>query len=73
MRTAMWSGWARCWHTRGKKQEETTVISAGDIGAITKLPEAVTGDTLCDPAYKVKFAETGIPEAHPVHGCGSQE
>ena len=38
------------------------MISAGDIGAITKLPEAVTGDTLCDPAYKVKFAELVFPK-----------
>ncbi len=35
---------------RGKKQIDTNEIGAGDIGAITKLPGAQTGDTLCDPA-----------------------
>ena len=48
-------------HTRGKKQEETTVISAGDIGAITKLPEAVTGDTLCDASRVVKLPAPVFP------------
>ena len=32
---------------RGKKQEETESITAGDIGVITKL-DANTGDSLCD-------------------------
>ena len=31
----------------GKKTEETKEIAAGDIGAITKLSNAATGDTLC--------------------------
>ena len=62
MRTGNVERLGKMLHTRGKKQEETTVISAGDIGAITKLPEAVTGDTLCDPAYKVKFAELVFPK-----------
>ncbi len=62
MRTGNVERLGKLLHTRGKKQEETTVISAGDIGAITKLPEAVTGDTLCDPANKVKFAELVFPK-----------
>lgn len=32
---------------RGQKQEDTTEISAGDIGAVTKLSTFATGDTLC--------------------------
>ena len=39
MRTGNVERLGKLLHTRGKKQEETTVISAGDIGAITKLPE----------------------------------
>ena len=46
----------------GKEQEETTIISAGDIGAITKLPEAVTGDTLCDPEHKLTFPALDFPK-----------
>ncbi|MDD3430289.1 MAG: EF-Tu/IF-2/RF-3 family GTPase, partial [Oscillospiraceae bacterium] len=34
---------------KGKKQEEIQCITAGDIGAITKMAEARTGDTLCAP------------------------
>ena len=37
-------------YLRGKKQTDAAEIGAGDIGAITKLPNAKTGDTLCDPA-----------------------
>ena len=50
-------------HTRGKKQEDTTIISAGDIGAITKLAESVTGDSLCAAARKVTFPAMNFP--HP--------
>ena len=38
---------------RGKKQEEASVVTAGDIGAIPKLTSANTGDTLCSPTRKV--------------------
>ncbi len=34
---------------RGKKQEETDCVAAGDIGAVAKLASAGTGDTLCAP------------------------
>lgn len=50
-------------YTRGKKQEDTAFITAGDIGAITKLSEAVTGDSLCDPKRAVKFEPAAFP--HP--------
>ena len=46
---------------KGKKQDETDCIGAGDIGAITKLSEAVTGDTLCDPKRVAAFAPTRFP------------
>ena len=38
---------------RGKKQEDAEYIGAGDIGALPKLGEAKTGDTLCAPTRKV--------------------
>ena len=38
---------------RGKEQIATTEIGAGDIGAVAKLAETVTGDTLADPSRKV--------------------
>ena len=38
---------------RGKKQEDMRVIPAGDIGAVLKLSNVATGDTLCAPTRKV--------------------
>lgn len=38
---------------RGKKQEETSCISAGDIGAVAKLVNTGTGDTLCAPSTPI--------------------
>lgn len=46
----------------GKKQEDTAFITAGDIGAVTKLSGAVTGDTLCDPKKVVSFERVQFPE-----------
>lgn len=46
---------------RGKKQQDTPLISAGDIGAMTKLPEAKTGDTLCAPGKLFKVAAPDFP------------
>lgn len=37
-------------NVRGKKQSDCALVGAGDIGAITKLPNAETGDTLCTPS-----------------------
>lgn len=50
-------------YTTGKKQEETAFISAGDIGAVTKLSDSITGDTLCDPKKVVSFERTEFPAA----------
>ena len=38
---------------KGKKFEDTNCIVAGDIGAIAKLSNTNTGDTLCSPTRKV--------------------
>jgi elongation factor G len=35
------------YYLRGKQQEATAQIGAGDIGAVAKLAETETGDTLC--------------------------
>ena len=39
---------AQLFHLLGKSQEHTTKLIAGDIGAVSKLAETATGDTLCD-------------------------
>ena len=38
---------------RGKKQEDVPFVAAGDIGAVAKLNNTVTGDTLCSAASPV--------------------
>ncbi len=48
---------------RGKKQEDAAAVVAGDICAITKLSETVTGDTLCDPKRIVAFKGIDFPNA----------
>lgn len=46
---------------RGKKQEDITCITAGDIGAVTKLTNARTGDTFCAPARQVTLKGVAYP------------
>lgn len=46
----------------GKKQEEVQYIGAGDIGAVAKLQNTKTGDTLCSPARKVTLEGIEYPE-----------
>ena len=46
---------------RGKKQETSDFLCAGDIGAFAKLAGTVTGDTLCDAALKIKFPPIAFP------------
>ena len=40
-------------YLRGKQQENTRQVVAGDIGAVAKLTETSTGDTLCSPERPV--------------------
>lgn len=47
----------------GKNQENVETVGAGDICAITKLADAETGDTLCDPKRVVSCAKTEFPYA----------
>lgn len=46
---------------KGKSQEAVPEIPAGDIGAVAKLQDTVTGDTLCDKAAAVVFDPIEFP------------
>ena len=47
MRTGANEKIGKVYFIRGKKQEETAFITAGDIGGVAKLATTRTGDTLC--------------------------
>lgn len=49
-------------YVRGKKQEDTAYITAGDIGAVTKLAAIETGDALCDPKKVLNFDPINFPK-----------
>lgn len=46
---------------KGKKQEDALYIGAGDIGAVAKLQNTNTGDTLCSPTRKVVLEPVVYP------------
>ena len=46
---------------RGKKQLEASEITAGDIGAVTKLAATATGDTLCSASKPVLLDSIEFP------------
>lgn len=50
-------------YVRGKKQEDTAYITAGDIGAVTKLAATETGDALCDPKKVLNFDPINFPKS----------
>jgi elongation factor G len=47
---------------QGRQLTEIQELHAGDIGAITKLKETVTGDTLGDKAAPIYYAPAKLPE-----------
>ena len=47
---------------KGKKMEAVDQLAAGDIGAVNKLNNTNTGDTLCDLNAKVKFSPIYFPK-----------
>ncbi len=47
---------------KGKSQEPTTEVGAGDIGAVAKLAHTHTGDTLCDSAKPVIIEPIQFPK-----------
>lgn len=61
MRTGQPERLGKIVYMRGKKQEDTAYITAGDIGAVTKLATALSGDSLCDPKFQVRFEQTAMP------------
>src|SRR5574337_742354 len=46
---------------RGKNQIPVPTIGAGDLGAVVKLKETATGDTLCDERNPIRLEPVGIP------------
>ena len=47
---------------RGKTQEQLNEIVAGDIGAVAKLAETITGDTLADKSSPIVYPGIEPPE-----------
>ena len=52
----------RLYAVMGKKQVEVNEVSAGDIGAVTKLAVTGTGDTLCKAGTFVKLEGIDYPK-----------
>jgi elongation factor G len=46
----------------GKTIQPVTEFRAGDIGAVAKLKETLTGDTLCDKAALIEYPPVRLPE-----------
>jgi elongation factor G len=46
---------------RGKQQTSVEALGAGDIGAVVKLKETGTGDSLCDERSPVRLPEITFP------------
>ena len=47
---------------QGKAQTQVPEIQAGDIGAVAKLKETQTGDTLADKAHPIEYPRVVFPE-----------
>ncbi len=47
---------------KGKKQEVVDELVAGDIGAVNKLVNTNTSNTLCDESFKIKYYDIAFPE-----------
>jgi len=47
---------------QGKDLEHVTELAAGDIGALPKLKETQTGDTLCAAKQNIRLTPVSIPE-----------
>jgi elongation factor G len=46
----------------GKTIQPVTDLHAGDVGAVAKLKETLTGDTLCDKAAIIAYPPVRLPE-----------
>jgi elongation factor G len=47
---------------QGKTMIPVGEVHAGDFFAVTKLRETTTGDTVCEPAHPIVFANVEVPE-----------
>ncbi|MFL3050803.1 MAG: elongation factor G [Candidatus Neomarinimicrobiota bacterium] len=62
----------------GKHRKDAGILNAGDIGAVVKLKNTHTGDTLCDPKLnieleKINFPSPSIHEAVVTTSKGDEE
>jgi len=46
----------------GRNRKEVSKLSAGDIGAVVKLKDSHTGDTLCSKNFTIVFPDIQYPE-----------
>jgi elongation factor G len=46
----------------GKEQVEVKALAAGEVGALPKLNQTHTGNTLCAPNHKVEFVPIAFPD-----------
>ncbi len=53
---------SQVFNLRGKKQIPQVGVIAGDIGAVAKLSQATTGDTLCDKSRIVSLPGINFPK-----------
>lgn len=58
---------------KGKKMEPVDQLEAGDIGAVNKLNNTSTGDTLCDMNAKVRFPAIPMPKPTLFMACTSEK
>jgi elongation factor G len=49
---------------RGKNQEQASQVVAGDLGAVPKLSETATGDTLCQRENPLVLSPIAFPEPY---------
>ena len=54
----------KLYYTFGKKQSETSVVTAGDIGAVAKLAGTKTGHTLCAVGSDIEIEGINFPVAN---------
>ncbi len=47
---------------QGRKTQQTGELWPGDLGCVTRLESAKTGDTLCDPKRRIVFPKPELPQ-----------
>ncbi len=52
----------RIYRMHGRQREQADHMAAGDVVALVGVKSAVTGDTLCDPAYPIVLETFKFPE-----------